>query len=55
MYKFFFAATKPRAKRNKTGFISYSPEYPPLNSRVKDKTSFEFLFCYRFDTANLKH
>ena len=31
------------AKRNKTGFILYAPDYPPLNSCVKNDTSFEFL------------
>ena len=30
--KVFVAVTKRTAERNKTGFISYSPDYPPLNS-----------------------
>ena len=42
--KFFVAATKPNSKRNKTGFILYSPDYPPLNSRVKIKQVFNFFF-----------
>ena len=35
LIKVFVAATKPNSKRNKAGFISYSPDYPPLNNRVK--------------------
>ena len=31
-------------KRNKTGIILYACDSPPLNSRVKNETSFEFLF-----------
>ena len=46
--KVFVAATKPNMKRNKTGLISYSPNYPPLNSRVKMK---QFLFYDRFDAV----
>ena len=47
-----FVANKPNANRNKTGFIFYAPDSPPLNSLVKNKTSYEFLFCVRFDSAN---
>ena len=37
--------------RNKTGFILYAPDSPPLNNRVqKTSTSFEFHFY-----VNLKH
>ena len=45
----FFAANKLKAKRNKTGFILCAPDSPPLNSRVKNKISIEFLFFVRFD------
>ena len=39
------AANKPNAKRNEIhGFISYAPNSPPLNSLVKNKTSFIFLW-----------
>ena len=38
-------------QRNKTGFILYALNSPPLNSRVKNKTSFEFLFYYMFPSA----
>ena len=40
------------AKRNKTGFILYAPDSPPLNSRVENKTSFKFLFYVWVDSAN---
>ena len=49
--KVFGAASKPRAKSNKTGFILYASNSPPLNSRAKNKISFEFLFYFRFDGA----
>ena len=45
----FVAANKPNEKN---GSNMYAPDYPPLNSRVKDKTSFEFLFYVRFDSVN---
>ena len=32
----FVATNRPNAKRNKKGFILYAPDYPPLNSRVKN-------------------
>ena len=51
---FFVAARKPTAERNKTYFTLYALNLPPLNSRVKNKTGFEFLFYYRFDSANQK-
>ena len=47
----FVAANKLNTKRNKTGFILYAPDSPPLNNRVKNKTCFEFLFCVRFDSV----
>ena len=50
--KVFVGGTKPNLKTNKTGFISYSSDYPSLNSRVKNKTGFEFLFYVRFDAVN---
>ena len=31
----FVAGNKLNMKRNKTGFILYTPDFPPLNSRVK--------------------
>ena len=37
--KVFIAARKHNTKRNKTGFILYACDAPPLNSRVKNKTS----------------
>ena len=40
--KVFVAASKPKAKRNKTGFILYASNSPPLNSRAKNKSSFNF-------------
>ena len=33
----FVAAKKSNAKRNKTGFILYAPDFPPLNCRIKFK------------------
>ena len=48
----FVAVNKPNAERNKIGFILYAPDSPPLNSRVKNKTSFKFLFYFRFDSVN---
>ena len=50
--KVFIAASKPNAKRNKTGFIFYASDSPPLTSRAKNKTSFKFLFYFRFDSVN---
>ena len=44
----FVAARKLTTKRNKTGFILYSCDSPLLNSRVKNKTSLEFLFYIMF-------
>ena len=44
----FVAARKHNTKRNKTGFILYACDTPDLNSRVKNKTSFEFLFYVMF-------
>jgi hypothetical protein len=38
--KAFVAASKPKAKRNITGFILYASNSHPLNSRAKNKTSF---------------
>ena len=38
----FIAACKHTASRNKTGFILYALHSPPLNSRVKNKTSLNF-------------
>ena len=40
--KVFVAATKPTAQRNKTDFISHSPDHPPLNSRIKIKQGLNF-------------
>ena len=48
----FVAASKPKRKRNKTGFILYALDSPPLNSCVKNKPRFEFLFYSRFDIVN---
>ena len=48
LYKVFIAASKPKAKKNKTGFILYASDSLPLNSRPKNKTSFQF----RFDSGN---
>ena len=47
----FVAASKPTAQRNKTGFILYALNSPPLDSRVKNKTSFISLSC-RFAGGN---
>jgi hypothetical protein len=47
--KVFVAASKPKAEINKTGFILY---LPLLNSRAKNKTSFLFVFYFRFDKRN---
>ena len=33
--KVFIAPSKPKAKRNKTGYILYDSNTPPLNSRAK--------------------
>ena len=41
--KVFVSATKPTAQRKKNGFISYSPDYPPINSRIKIKQFFFLL------------
>jgi len=48
----FVAASKPKAKRNKAGFILYALDSPPLNSCVKNTLRFEFLFYSRFDIVN---
>jgi hypothetical protein len=37
----FVAASKPKATRNKTGL-----------SRIENKTSFEFLLYFRFESVN---
>ena len=42
--KVFVAARKHNTKRNKTGFILYACDSPPLNSRVEKINKFEFLF-----------
>ena len=44
----FVAASKPNTKRSKTGFILYSPDSPPLNSRVKNKQVFNFFSMLGF-------
>ena len=48
----FVAGNKLNTKRNKTSFIFYAPDFPPLNSRVKNGTSFKFLFYVRFYIIN---
>ena len=50
--KIFVAADKPKAKRNKTGFILDAFNSPPLNSRAKNKTIVRFLFYFKFDSVN---
>ena len=40
--KFFFAGSKPREKRNTTGFILYASDSPLLNSPAKIKQVFNF-------------
>ena len=47
--KVFVAASKPKAKRNKSGFILYASELPPLNSRAKNKTHFYFFSTLGLD------
>ena len=42
------------AKRNKTGFILYAPDFPPLNSRVKIKQVFNFFSTLGF-MASIKN
>ena len=43
LYNVFVAASKHKAKRNNTGFILYALKFStPLNSRVKNKISFNF-------------
>ena len=44
MYNLFVAASKTKAARNETGLIMYA--HPPINNRIKHKTSFEFLFFF---------
>ena len=46
LFNVFVAASKPTAQRNKTGFILYALKSPPINSRIKNKTSFDFIFYY---------
>ena len=46
----FVAARKHNTKRNKTSFILHACDSPPLNNRVKNKSS-EFMFYY----VNQKH
>ena len=53
--KVFVAARKHNTKRNKTGFIVKACDTPPLNSHVKNKTIFEFLFYGMFYCVNQKH
>ena len=48
----FVAASELNMKRNKTGYIFYAPDPPPLKSCIKNKPSFEFLFFVRFDSVN---
>ena len=43
MNNVFDAANKPNTKRNKLGLILYSPNIPPLNSRVKGLNFFSTL------------
>ena len=40
--KVVVAASKPKEKRNKTGFILYAYDLPSLNSRAKTKIKFNF-------------
>ena len=47
---FFVAASKPKGKRNKTGFILYTSNSPPLNSSAK--IEFYICFYFRFVTDN---
>ena len=51
----FIATNKPNTKRKKNTFILYAYDYPPLNSRVENKASFEFVLYVRVDGVNLKH
>ena len=46
---FFVAASKK--KRNKTGFILYASDSPPLNSRPK-KIKKNLIRYFRFDSVN---
>ena len=50
--KFLLPPEKHNTRRNKIGFILNACDYPPLNSRVKNKTSFEFLFYVVFYCVN---
>ena len=47
--KVFVAVSKPKAKGNKTGFILYASDLPPLNSRAKIKTYFNFFSTLGLD------
>ena len=42
----FVAARKHNTKRNKTGFILYACDTPPLNSRVKKRKHVLNFFLY---------
>ena len=36
----YVAANKPNTKGNKTGFILFSPNFPPINCRLKKELFF---------------
>ena len=47
------AASKPNGEKKQNWFYFVRSRLPPLNSRIKNKTSSEFLFYVRFDSINL--
>ena len=49
---FSVAASKQTQKDSKPVIFVFTIEQPNLNSREKNKTSFEFLFYFRFDSVN---
>ena len=52
----FVAANEHNTKKKKTGFILYSPDFPPLNSRVKYKQVFNLfsMLCLIASIKNIK-
>ena len=52
-YVYVVANNNPNAHRNKTGFILYAPDSPPVYSCLrKNKKGFNFLFYVRVDRVN---
>ena len=54
-YKIFVAATKPIARVKKQNWFYFVLSRLPFPEQSRKKKSFEFLFCYRFDSTNEKH